>query len=85
MLIGGKSQGRAMNNEGWLDWPLASCIVDGEPYHAKDLPEGVKFVGMEKDPNKPPRYGVLYHPWFNKPCYETEAYCLTAPAGSSKE
>jgi len=49
----------------------ATCLVDGEPWYSMDLPEGVEFVGMEKDPNQPPRYGKMYHPWFNCPCYET--------------
>lgn len=68
-----------MINKGWLeDASKVSCLVDGEPYRAEKLPEGVKFAGMEKDPNKPLRYGVLYHPWFNNPCYETKAYRLAA-------
>jgi hypothetical protein len=47
------------------------CLVNGKP-HSGNLPLGVKFVGMEVEPNKEPRYGKLLHEWFNKPCYETE-------------
>lgn len=44
-----------------------AAILDGKP--VEELPTNVRFVGMEKEPNKPPRYGELFHPWFNKPCY----------------
>jgi hypothetical protein len=47
------------------------AIVDGKPHRGMVLPPNVVFVGMEEEPNRPPRYGKLYHPWFNKPCYET--------------
>lgn len=45
-------------------------ILDGIPSR-EDLPKNVKFIGMEKEPNKPPRYGKVWHPWYNLPCYET--------------
>jgi hypothetical protein len=47
------------------------ALVDGEPHRGMKLPDNVKFVGMEKDPNRPPRYGKVWHPWHNLPCYET--------------
>lgn len=49
-----------------------SAIVDGKPYRGIRLPADVEFVGMEVEPNNEPRYGKLYHPWFNLPCYETK-------------
>lgn len=52
----------------------ANCIVDGKPWYSRPLPDGVVFVGMEQEPNGKPRYGKLYHPWFNKPCYETKLF-----------
>jgi len=47
------------------------CLLNGKPYNGP-LPANAKYVGMEKEPNRPPRYGKLIHLWFNKPCYETE-------------
>lgn len=44
------------------------AILDGDP--VEELPEGCKYIGMEQEPNGEPRYGKLFHPWFNKPCYE---------------
>jgi hypothetical protein len=49
-----------------------TCLIDGKPHYSMTLPKGVEFVGMEATPNNKPRYGKLYHPWFNKPCYETK-------------
>lgn len=48
------------------------AIVDGKPHRGMTLPPNVKFVGMEAEPNRPPRYGKLFHPWFNHPCYESD-------------
>ena len=54
--------------------PVPVCaIVDGEPFRGTTLPDNVKFVGMEATPNERPRYGKVYHPWHNFPCYETLA------------
>ena len=47
-----------------------SCLLDGKP-HSGPLPEDVRYVGMEQEPNATPRYGTLQHSWFNRPCYET--------------
>ena len=49
-----------------------ACLVDGKPHYSKTPPASTHFVGMEKEPTRPPRYGKLFHPWFNKPCYETK-------------
>lgn len=47
------------------------CVLNGKAYSGP-LPNGAKFIGMEvDDPNHPPRYGKLVHPWFNLPCYIT--------------
>ena len=51
---------------------IASCIVDGKP--SIEVPVGAVFVGMECEPNKPPRYGRVWHGWLNLPCYETESF-----------
>ena len=48
-----------------------SAIVDGKPCFTDNLPLNVRYVGMEKEPNKDARYGKVYHPWFSLPCYET--------------
>ena len=48
------------------------AIVDGKPHHGMALPDNVEFVGMEATPNQKPRYGKVWHPWHNLPCYETE-------------
>ena len=62
-------------------WPITH-ILDGKPKqgwcfnNGEALPiylydDNIKYVGMEVYPNQPPRYGKLYHPWMNLPCYET--------------
>lgn len=50
-----------------------TCILNGKP-HEGELPKNAIFVGMEVNPNQQPRYGKLFHPWFNKPCYETPEF-----------
>jgi len=52
---------------------IAICILDGKPHHDQP-PKDAVFVGMEQNPNCKPRYGKLYHPWFNKPCYERPSH-----------
>ena len=52
--------------------PFPCCLLNGKPYFSMTLPEGFVFIGMEKDPNRLPRYGKLYHSWFNLPCYITK-------------
>lgn len=53
---------------------IVTCILDGKPYRGTSLPKNAIFVGMEKYPNKEPRYKAMFHPWFNKPCYETPEF-----------
>ena len=63
-----KPYGRENNMK--IDAFKVCCLIDGKPHMSMILPLNLKFVGMEKEPNKEPRYGKLLHSWFNKPCYE---------------
>lgn len=60
-----------MKNRQTVSADQVTCLVDGKPSQMRNLAPGLVFVGMEAEPNRPPRYGKLFHPWFNKPCYET--------------
>jgi len=53
--------------------------IDGKPHYSMTLPPNARFVGMEKEPNKPPRYGTIVMRGFNLPCYELSA--ALAPGG----
>lgn len=54
----------------WRGGRVAVCIVDGDP-SMEQPPDSSVFIGMEQEPNGEPRYGQLYHPCFNLPCYVT--------------